>query len=560
VHRSLASLHLGSLILELYGPGEIQPHYEQGMGALSHALTADPEDSKSQVQRTLFLFRMAEFRMQNGGEVMPLLKEGLAAARTALSLAPGDIRAQTALGHMLRLWARYRQEQGEDPREQLRQAVEAFERVAPTGRDYSFQVKLGQIFKVWADYEEQNGDESLGHRDRAIQAFLAATTLDAKRQDGWVNLGMAYFKRATHARAEDADGDLERASEALERARSIDADAPIPYYYGAQVHEWRARRMYNRGGDTAPDQELERAIALYRQGLAVNARLVQLHNALGGALLLQAERAWEKGGNAFPLLDEAQAAFEQARALAPQQGFAYNNLGEVYAKRALYLRRRGEDPGPSVKAALENYAHAIEFLPKQAQFRANMAKVHHTQAVWALEHGKDPGPSLDRASEALDQALELNPRMSYALRYQGEVQAVRARWLARREQARGTDFEQAARFFQQAIEVNPEWQEDSLLATGLLSQEWAEWLARTGGDPIPVLREGLRRLDQVLAANPHQAQAHAARAHLMLTLAKRLDSPQEREARGSEARKELDLALALNPNLSPEWAPPRGVH
>ncbi|ATB43721.1 hypothetical protein CYFUS_009201 [Cystobacter fuscus] len=559
VHRSLAWSHLGSLLLELYGPGELQPHYERGMEALSHALTADPEDIKSQVQRARFLFRMAEFRMQKGGEVMPLLEEGLATARTALSLAHGDIRAQTTLGHLLRLWARYRQEHGEDPREQLRQAVEAFEPVASKGRDYTFQLELGQVFKVWADYEEQSGGESLGHRDRAIQAFLAATTLDAKRPEGWVNLGMAYFKRATHARAVDADVDLERAREALERARSIDAGNPVPYHYGAQVHEWRARRMYNRDGDTEPDQELERAIALYRQGLAINARLVQMHNALGGALLLRAERTWEKGGNAFPLLDEAQAAFEQARLMAPQQGFADNNMGEVYAQRALYLRRRGEDPSASVKAALEHYAHALERIPKQAQFRANMAKVHHTQAVWALEQGKDPSPSLDRASEALNQALELNPRMGYALRYQGEVQAVRARWLARKEQARGTDFEQAARFFQQAIEVNPEWQESSLLATGLLSQEWATWLARTGGDPIPVLREGLRRLDQVLAAHPHQAQAHAVRAHLMLTLAKRLDSPQEREARGSEARKELDLALALNPNLSPEWAPPRGA-
>jgi predicted Ser/Thr protein kinase len=557
VLQALASLHLGSLLLELYGPGEVQPHYDRGMEALSHALTANPEDVKSQVLRARFLLRMAEFRMQQGGEVMPLLEEGLATARTALALAPRDARAQLEFAQLLRLVARYRQEHGEDPREHLRLAVQAFEQMAPKERDHTIQLDLGHVFKVWADYEDQRGGDSLFYRDQAIQAYLAATTFDAKPVNGWINLGTAYFKRATHARAVDADADLERAHEALERARSIDAGNYVPYYYGAQVHEWRARRRYNRGGDAGP--ELERAIALYRQGLGINAKLPQFHNALGGALLWRAELTWEEGGNAFALLDEAQAAFEQARTVAPQQGFAYNNLGEVHAYRARYLRRRGEDPSPSVKAALEGYAQAIERLPKQAQFRANLAKAHHTQALWALEQGKDPSPSLDRASDALRQALELHPGMGYALSYQGEVQTVRARWLAQRGQARGTDFEQAARAFQQAITADPEWREYRL-AAGLLKQEWAAWRVRTGEDPTPVLREGLEQLDQVLAARPHWAQAHAARARLLLTLARTPASAQERAAWESEAREELNQALALNPNLTPEWGPLLNTH
>ncbi|HEX8537113.1 MAG TPA: serine/threonine protein kinase, partial [Cystobacter sp.] len=552
VYRSLGSLHLGSMILELYGPGEIQPHYERGMEAISHALTADPEDVKAQVGRARLLYRMAEFRRQQGGEVMPLLEEGLTAARTALSLLPRSAPARLDFALLLLLKARHQQEHGEDPREQLRQAAQAFEQMEPQARDHAFQIELGQVFKVWASYEDQIGSDSLGHWNQAIQAYLSATTLDAKRRDGWINLGTAYFKRGTHARALDADGDLERAREALEHARSIDAGNYVPFYYGAQVHEWRARRRNNRGGDAGP--ELERAIALYRQGMAINARLPLFHNALGGALLWRAELTWEEGGNAFPLLDEAQAAFEQARTVAPQQGFAYNNLGEVHAYRARYLRRRGDDPTPSVKAALESYARAIELLPKQAQLRANPAKAHHTQALWALEHGKDPRPSLDRASDALRQALALRPGMGYALNYQGELQTVRARWLARRGQARGTDFEQAAHAFQQAIEADPEWREYRL-AAGLLKQEWAEWLMHTGGDPTPVLREGLQQLDQVLAARPHWAHAQAARARLLLTLAQTPASVQEREAWRSEAREELNQALAHNPNLAAEWAP-----
>lgn len=552
VHRSLGTLHLGSLLLELYGSGEVPPHYERGQEALSRALTADPEDTRSLTQRARLHCRMAEFRMQQGGDVLPLVDEGLTAARAALVLSPGQPRAQVELAQLLRLKARYLQQQGEDPRETLRQAAQALEQVAPQAREFASLRDLGHVFKVWADHEDQVGEDSLGHRNQAIQAYLEATRLDATSPDGWVNLGTAYFKRATHARAVDADVDLERAREALERARSIDAGNSVACYYGAQVHEWRARRHNNRGADAEP--ELARAIALYRQGLAINARLPQLHNALGGALLWRAELAWDEGRDAFPLLDEAGAAFEQARAAAPQQGFAYNNLGEVNAYRARYQSRRGEDPSASIQAALDFYAQALERVPKQAQFQVNPAKVHHLQALWALEHGRDPSPALARASEAIGRALALNPRMGYALYYQGEVRAVRARWLALRGEARGTDFEQAARSLQQALEVDPEWQEYRL-AVGALNQEWADWLTRTGAAAAPVLREGLAQVDQVLAVRPYWAQAQAARARLRWTLARTLASPAEREASRDEARAELTRALAHNPHLAPAWAP-----
>ena len=556
VYTALGRLHLGSLLLEFFGPGEIQAPYERGLEAVTRALTAAPDHFQAQLLRARFHRRMAEYRLQQGGgEVLPLVEQALGEARAALALSPGNPRARMEIARDFRLWARHRQEHGEDPGEPLREAFQALESVAEKDRDYVFHTERGYLLKIWADSEDQRGGDSLGHRGQAIDAYRAAIALDPKPLDAWLNLGTMYFNRATNPRAPDADGDLEQARETFERARRIDAGHYVPYYYGAQVHEWRARRRFNRGGE--PDSELEQALALYRQGSAINGKLPAFHNALGGALLWKAELAWDAGREAEPLLDEAQAAFERARAAAPQQGYAYNNLGEVHAWRALFQYRRGEDPTPSAQAALEAYAQAIERMPKQAQFQVNPAKVYHTLALRALKQGGDPSPELKRASEALRQALELNPGMGYALRYQGEVEAVRARWLASRGQARGTDFERAANSFQRALEADPEWQEYRL-AAALLRGEWAEWLTHggAGGDPVPVLREGLRQVEQTLTARPTWATARAARARLLLALAETpTASPAERDAWRNEARKDLAQALAHNPHLSVEYGP-----
>ncbi|HYI00181.1 protein kinase domain-containing protein, partial [Hyalangium sp.] len=553
IYYAIARLQLTALTLELYGQGEVQPYYEKGLEEVSRALAVAPDHIKSRVLESQLHRRMAEQLAQQGGEVRPLLEKALAAVRATEALAPEHPLVLKELAQVLLRQAVSHQGRGEDPSEQLREAVAAFERIRPEDRDYVFHSELGSIFKVWADSEDQRGADSTGHRGQAIASYLAATDLDASHADAWINLGAAYFKRASSAHPRDADGDLEQARLTLERARSIDPGNYVPYFYGGQVHEWRARRRYNRGGEASA--ELEQAIELYRKGLAINGKLPQFHNVLGGALVWRAELKWEEGGAAFPLLDEAQAAFERARAVAPQQAFAYNNLGEVHFWRALFQLRRGEDPSPSALAAAEAYRQALEKLPRNAQVWVNLAKLHHTQALWALKQDKDPRTHTERAAEALRRALELNPRLANALRYLGEIRGDQARWLARQGRARSEHFEAAAQAFQQAIEADPEWQEFRLSAA-LLQRDQAVWLAGMGGDPGPVLQRGLTLIDAALAARPRWAHARAVRSSLLRALA---DSPSplaQAQAWRSEAQEELSQALTDNPNLVAEWGSP----
>jgi predicted Ser/Thr protein kinase len=541
VYYAMARLEYATLVLELYGQGEIEPAYQRGLEALSRSLTAAPDHFKSKVVESRLHRRMAEQRIQQGGEVLPLLEKALAAAREAQRLSPEDPWVLTEVAQVLRQWGRYRQERSEAPDEQLQQSIEALDHIRPEDRDYVFHLERGLAFKVWADADDQRGVDSLPHRGQAIDAYLAAIQLEPGYADAYINLGGTYYKRGTHPAAPDAEGDMRKALEAFARARGIDPGNHVTYFYEGQVYELRARRSANRDQPTGPD--LTQAIELYRKGQSINGKLPHYPHALGTALLLRAELVWDEGGDAFPLLDQAEAAYEQARALAPQQANAYSNLGHVHTFRAMFLRRKRADPVPSARAAVALYRQALELVPRDAQIWTSLARVHYIQAAWAVETGRDPATDLEQALQALRQALTVNPRLGTALRYQGETLATRARWLARRGQANARDFEVAAQSFQQALEISREWKEYHL-GLSLLRRDWARWLAQEGGDPSPLLKESLALVDEALASRPRWAYARAARGSILLAMG------------DGEGQKELEQALASNANLVPEWASP----
>ncbi|WP_309895547.1 protein kinase domain-containing protein [Archangium sp.] len=550
VSHAQARLEYARLMMELYGKGDVLPFYTRGLEALSRALSAAPDYHLSKLREARFHRRLGEYRTLKGEDAQEVLHKALTATREAQTLHPDPLLIPLELGEIHAQLARNLQARGQDPREQLQRSIEALALVAPDARGYNFLMDQGVTFKVWADYEDQVGADSLAHRDQALASFQAAVDLDPRQSEGWINLGSTSLKRASHPRASDPEGDLERARDALERALATNPGNYVPCFHGAQVQEQLARRLNNRGGDAR--LPLERAAALYRKGLEINPKVPQLHNGLGGALLWRASLTWEAGEDAFPLLDEARAAFEQARTLAPQQWFAFNNLGEVEAFRASFLRARGEDPGPSVRVAVAAYQQALALVKNQAGPWVNQGKVHHLQAAWELEHGVDPGPALARAAEALRQAVRLNARNPDAWRHLGETHGVRARWLARRGQAKEADFDEAARAFQKALELEPE-RPEFRIGFGHLLREWGEWRRASGGDAVSPLKRGLELAEAQLTAKPGFPNARVLRSSLLLALARSTPEARERQSLEKLAREEAEAAFLLNPHLAPLW-------
>nr|WP_216622683.1 serine/threonine-protein kinase [Corallococcus exercitus] len=512
VHSVLGRLELAALVMELYGEGNVLPHYERGLEALSHALAAAPDHARSLVLVARFHRRLAEQRTNQGGEgVEALLEKSLAALRTAEAVAtPSDrIPLERALTH--RQWARYQQLHGEDPRGQLRLAVASFEQLRAEDRDYAFHANLGLAWQGQADAEAARGGDPIPLLDKAIAAYQTALQLSEQQPYSWINLGVAYRKRADVPNAPDAAGDLRRANSALTRALSLNPDNFGACFNGAEVAEQLARARYLKGEDVSVD--LERALTLYRQGLALNAKQPALHNALGSAVFWQAELSAEEGGDTKALLDEAKASFEKARALAPTQGFAFNNLGEWEVFRAELQLEKGEDPSAALRAAVDDYTEALKRLPDDADLLANLGKAWVRKATWTLSRAHDPAADLVKAETALNRARALNPKLGNAWRYLAEGASLRARWLAEGHGVADGDFTRAAQAFEEAMKLDPRL--EYRLAAADLHGAWAEWRTREGQDAAAEVKRGLALADAVVAARPRWIRAREVREGLL---------------------------------------------
>jgi tetratricopeptide (TPR) repeat protein len=187
------------------------------------------------------------------------------------------------------------------------------------------------------------------HRTQAIDAYKRALRLNDRGVAAWLNLAINDYERARQPRNDDAEADLGRALEALERGRVLDPGSFVPYFYEGEVHALLAERKTARGIDPAPDRAL--ALAAYRKGLTINSRLPHLYNGIASVQSRAAQDAMDHGRDPTELLGQAYDAAAQAIAVAPDQGYGYNNLGDVLARRAVFERAQGRDPAQHTASA-----------------------------------------------------------------------------------------------------------------------------------------------------------------------------------------------------------------
>ncbi|ATB36472.1 hypothetical protein CYFUS_001887 [Cystobacter fuscus] len=547
IYTAQGGLEYGALILELYGKGDVAPHYTRALEAVSRALVAMPEHYDARVLESRLYRRLAEHRRNLGDYSETLPEKAVSAARSALELEPSRSKARLELGQGYWIWGYTRQSHSLDPREQLRKAVESFESIAPEERDYDFHLNLGMVHKTWADYDEQVGADPLPGYGKSIESYLSALQLDGQVPEGWINLGIAYYTRATHPRAPAPDGDLTQALAALDKARALNPGHVVPYFYAGLAHALVAQRLRVSGGEPGPS--LERSAEMYRKGLELSPGIPQLHNGLCLTRVQQAQAAWDRGGDPFPALEQARTACEQSVTLAPESGYGHINLSEVLAHRALYLRARGEDPGPSVRAADEALRLALQWLPENAGALANRGMVHAILATFELEHGRDPRPSSTRAEAALRRALAHNPTHAEAWYSLGEALGAKALSPGGRPQ----DSEEALQAFQKGLELAPERQEFRI-GFGHFLRRWSTRLMQGKQDPGPSLQRGLELAQQLLAVRPGWPDARLLRGSLLAIQASLPSAPpgQKQEWR-RQAREDLSSALSANPGFQREW-------
>jgi serine/threonine protein kinase len=149
--------------------GPVDEYYQRGLRDLNDALSIAPDHYRSLLMRSRLHRMRAEHASRQGtADVEPLLRQALEAANAALAL--GTASANTALAPpppsgriSLELalcwqdWARHLQRLSQDPREHLRQAIAAFERVGPEERGPGFDARLIELRQALAGAERVYG-------------------------------------------------------------------------------------------------------------------------------------------------------------------------------------------------------------------------------------------------------------------------------------------------------------------------------------------------------------------------------------------------------------------
>src|SRR5262249_14613604 len=148
---------------------------------------------------------------------------------------------------------------------------------------------------------------------------------------------------------------------------------------------------------------------------------------LGEMLLLVAEDAAARGGDACASFAAARAEVQKAAALAPRETLYWSGLGEVDGRWADATAAAGQGPSPFVARAVEacRKAAALDRLDTSPHVIA--ARALSTRVVWEVASSHDPSATLAAARKEVADATRLRPEAVATLDAEARVELAAAR-------------------------------------------------------------------------------------------------------------------------------------
>jgi tetratricopeptide (TPR) repeat protein/predicted Ser/Thr protein kinase len=393
-------------------------------------------------------------------------------------------------------------------------------------------------------------EDSLPVVDEALQA--AGNGVRARPGDVMAHYAtaLALYLRTRILYDLGRDGSMQPAIEAYQQVLSLDPGFTWAVNELGEVYLAEAKRQLSGGRDAAPllesaVRQFERAIALDPSfSLPVGGRLETL------TVRLESELARGRDGQAaLQALTSAVSEFEQANS-SPWLAVFWK--ARTQRLRALREFVHGRDPRASLAAAVE-VIHAAEGpAPKNSWLRRELARCHLQEAEHARREGLDPAPALAKARAAvLETSAPGTPMSSTQALLLAKIELTALRVAVRRERAREEQFQTAFGYLRPLLS-QPSRDAAAPLLAAELHVEHAAWLAKTGHSPEEDLRNGLARVDETLAKNPHHPEALVAKGRLLLERARMSRTQHSRAEDALQAKKTLEAALQQNPLLARE--------
>lgn len=467
---------------------DLQPVLNRGLRSAQQALAAQPDDARSWLWRARLERLWARSLQVRSEDPLPRLGEAAAAAERATALLPEASEAQLELARILWTRAQWLRERGEDVTTGVEQTIAALSRVAPPWRDYAFFALLGAAHMTQGDQQRERGEESAASFDAAIAAYRNATELHSAPFAALSNLGVCLFKKS----------ELREAAAVFEKARALEPAHVAPPYYLGQIYLRLAQ-----GGNAASGllgEEVGRALESYQLALALNPRMVVLHNAIGELHHLRAVYAWEQGADSEPYFALARKAYAEGLAQAPGHALLHLNLGWTAYFQGKFRLRSGSSSVPYLDEALRHAKRALE-LSTLPEAMLCIGSVYRLKAEAAVRAGDDPSPLLESSQAALQRVLALNPDHPEAHRSLGRLYTLEGQWRA----TTGTDprpaFERARKELERALTLEP-----TVAYFHLAMARWA--LERQRWQPEDDIRElGLASVAKALELRPGWPEA-----------------------------------------------------
>ena len=227
VHTALCKLAKSVMRTQFVGRGDdITPQFEKGLQACHHALTADPVCVEALVAQARLHEAIGESLRQRGLDPTDHLALAVARARDALEIRPEASAAFSTICVAESERAEFMRARGNDPAAPMQAAFVACRRAVELSPDAESFNELGLVFKARAIDERDRGDDPREILREAIEAFRSSLARNATQVAANNNLGLALFHLGKYEmnRGQDPRDSFSGAVGAYRQALAINPD------------------------------------------------------------------------------------------------------------------------------------------------------------------------------------------------------------------------------------------------------------------------------------------------------------------------------------------------